>query len=102
MPPTMTKNHTATIWIEKKKITGSVDIVTGDANVVTFHADQKCVLHFKNPGVLGLEYLALKKDQIQDQPILMNGEQTEFDILVPVTIAPSPDTRGPWPIVPKN
>ena len=97
----MLKQDTASIWINRMNLTGTVDVVAGDKTVVIFHADQDCVLHFKNPKVFDREYLPLKKDMLNTQLLMSKSEKTEFEVLVPIAIDPM-GARTPWPIVPKD
>jgi hypothetical protein len=105
----MVKNETALIAIDKLNRLCTIDVTSGTKDAVTFHADENCVLRFKNLAVFGREYLPLKKDEAEMQRVMSPNEVTTFEVFLPVDIenpfmgtaatSVTPFSRV-WPIVP--
>jgi hypothetical protein len=108
----MVKSETAVIDIDKVKLIFTVDLTSGTKDAVTFHADEDCILHFENPAVFGREYLPLRKDVLQEQPVVSPNQVTRFELFVPLTVVTPPTPMAlaatgeitprfkVWPIVP--
>jgi hypothetical protein len=107
--PVMVKNETALIAIDKLNHMCTIDVTSGTKDAVTFHADNNCVLHFENPAVFGREYLPLKEDEAEVQPVMSPNQVTTFEVLIPVDVekpfmvkavtSVTPFSKV-WPIVP--